>query len=135
MINDTIEGQERVEGEKKDRIEYLNLKQEAAEISLSTAQNELRAINSTIEERKAVREQINSQIQDNSAKLRKQNEEYNKKAYLARELNESIEIAKKFDHRISKAYQSIEDSLWGISRYKAVEIGRWSCRERVCGSV
>lgn len=121
LINDTIEGQERIEGEKKDRIEYLSLKQEDTEISLSTAQNELRAINSTIEERKAVREQINSQIQDNSAKLRKQNEEYNKKAYLVRELNESIEIAKKFDHRISKAYQSIEDSLWGISRYKAVE--------------
>lgn len=38
-------------------------------------------------------------------------------------MNEGIEIAKEFDHRINTAFQSIDDSesLWGVKKYEAVQ--------------
>ena len=90
---------------------------------LSEGLDRLSGVYAEINKQKAVREQINAEISDFTARQAQQIEEYNKKAQQIEQLNEGIEIAKEFDHRINTAFQSIDDSesLWGVKKYEAVQ--------------
>lgn len=96
---------------------------ENTNLRLSEGLDRLSSINAEVNKQKAVREQINAEISDFTARQAQQIEEYNKKAQLIEQLNEGIEIAKEFDHRINTAFQSIDDSesLWGVKKYEAVQ--------------
>lgn len=102
--------------ERKEELEKVNLR-------LSEGLDRLSGINAEVNKQKAVREQINAEISDFTARQAQQIEEYNKKAQQIEQLNEGIEIAKEFDHRINTAFQSIDDSesLWGVKKYEAVQ--------------
>lgn len=96
---------------------------ENTNLRLSEGLDRLSSINAEVNKQKAVREQINAEISDFTARQAQQIEEYNKKAQQIEQLNEGIEIAKEFDHRINTAFQSIDDSesLWGVKKYEAVQ--------------
>lgn len=96
---------------------------EKANLSLSESLDRLSSINTEVNRQKAVREQINAEIKDFTARQAQQLEEYNKKAQQLEQLNEGISIAKEFDHRINTAFQSVDDSesLWGLKKYEAVQ--------------
>lgn len=96
---------------------------ENTNLRLSEGLDRLSSINAEVNKQKAVREQINAEISDFTARQAQQIEEYNKKAHQIEQLNEGIEIAKEFDHRINTAFQSIDDSesLWGVKKYEAVQ--------------
>ena len=96
---------------------------ENTNLRLSEGLDRLSSINAEVNKQKTVREQINAEISDFTARQAQQIEEYNKKAQLIEQLNEGIEIAKEFDHRINTAFQSIDDSesLWGVKKYEAVQ--------------
>ena len=102
--------------ERKKELEKVNL-------SLSEGLDRLSGVNAEVHKQKAVRERINAEISDFTARQAQQIEEYNKKAQQIEQLNEGIEIAKEFDHRINTAFQSIDDSesLWGVKKYEAVQ--------------
>ncbi len=96
---------------------------ENTNLRLSEGLDRLSGVYAEINKQKAVREQINAEISDFTARQAQQIEEYNKKAQQIEQLNEGIEIAKEFDHRINTAFQSIDDSesLWGVKKYEAVQ--------------
>lgn len=96
---------------------------EKTNLSLSEGLDRLSIINTEVNKQKAVREQINAEIKDFTARQAQQLEEYNKKAQQLEQLNEGISIAKEFDHRINTAFQSVDDSesLWGLKKYEAVQ--------------
>lgn len=96
---------------------------ENTNLRLSEGLDRLSSIYAEVNKQKAVREQINAEISDFTARQAQQIEEYNKKAQQIEQLNEGIEIAKEFDHRINTAFQSIDDSesLWGVKKYEAVQ--------------
>lgn len=102
--------------ERKEELKKVNL-------SLSGGLDRLSGVNAEVRKQKAVRERINAEISDFTARQAQQIEEYNKKAQQIEQLNEGIEIAKEFDHRINTAFQSIDDSesLWGVKKYEAVQ--------------
>ena len=96
---------------------------ENTNLRLSEGLDRLSGVYAEVNRQKAVREQINAEISDFTARQAQQIEEYNKKAQQIEQLNEGIEIAKEFDHRINTAFQSIDDSesLWGVKKYEAVQ--------------
>ena len=96
---------------------------ENTNLRLSEGLDRLSGVYAEVNKQKAVREQINAEISDFTARQAQQIEEYNKKAQQIEQLNEGIEIAKEFDHRINTAFQSIDDSesLWGVKKYEAVQ--------------
>lgn len=96
---------------------------ENTNLRLSEGLDRLSGVYAEINKQKAVREQINAEISNFTARQAQQIEEYNKKAQQIEQLNEGIEIAKEFDHRINTAFQSIDDSesLWGVKKYEAVQ--------------
>ena len=96
---------------------------ENTNLRLSEGLDRLSSINAEVNKQKAVREQINAEISDFTARQAQQIEEYNKKAQQIEQLNEGIAIAKEFDHRINTTFQSIDDSesLWGVKKYEAVQ--------------
>ena len=116
--------EQQVRSEEIKQILAKELKQlENTNLRLSEGLDRLSGIYAEVNKQKAVREQINAEISDFTARQAQQIEEYNKKAQQIEQLNEGIEIAKEFDHRINTAFQSIDDSesLWGVKKYEAVQ--------------
>ena len=116
--------EQQVRSEEVKQILAKELKQlENTNLRLSEGLDRLSGIYAEVNKQKAVREQINAEISDFTARQAQQIEEYNKKAQQIEQLNEGIEIAKEFDHRINTAFQSIDDSesLWGVKKYEAVQ--------------
>lgn len=116
--------EQQVRSEEVKQILAKELKQlENTNLRLSEGLNRLSGVYAEVNKQKAVREQINAEISDLTARQAQQIEEYNKKAQQIEQLNEGIEIAKEFDHRINTAFQSIDDSesLWGVKKYEAVQ--------------
>lgn len=116
--------EQQVRSEEIKQILANELKQlENTNLRLSEGLDRLSGVYAEINKQKAVREQINAEISDFTARQAQQIEEYNKKAQQIEQLNEGIEIAKEFDHRINTAFQSIDDSesLWGVKKYEAVQ--------------
>lgn len=116
--------EQQVRSEEIKQILANELKQlENTNLRLSEGLDRLSGVYAEINKQKAVREQINTEISDFTARQAQQIEEYNKKAQQIEQLNEGIEIAKEFDHRINTAFQSIDDSesLWGVKKYEAVQ--------------
>lgn len=116
--------EQQVRTEEVKQILAKELKQlEKTNLSLSEGLDGLSSINTEVNRQKAVREQINAEIKDFTARQAQQLEEYNKKAQQLEQLNEGISIAKEFDHRINTAFQSVDDSesLWGLKKYEAVQ--------------
>ena len=116
--------EQQVRSEEIKQILAKELKQlENTNLRLSEGLDRLSGVYAEVNKQKAVREQINAEISDFTARQAQQIEEYNKKAQQIEQLNEGIEIAKEFDHRINTAFQSIDDSesLWGVKKYEAVQ--------------
>jgi putative uncharacterized protein (fragment) len=116
--------EQQVRSEEVKQILAKELKQlENTNLRLSEGLDRLSGVYAEVNKQKAVREQINAEISDFTARQAQQIEEYNKKAQQIEQLNEGIEIAKEFDHRINTAFQSIDDSesLWGVKKYEAVQ--------------
>jgi hypothetical protein len=116
--------EQQVRSEEIKQILAKELKQlENTNLRLSEGLDRLSGVYAEVNKQKAVREQINAEISDLTARQAQQIEEYNKKAQQIEQLNEGIEIAKEFDHRINTAFQSIDDSesLWGVKKYEAVQ--------------
>lgn len=116
--------EQQVRSEEIKQILAKELKQlENTNLRLSEGLDRLSGVYAEVNKKKAVREQINAEISDLTARQAQQIEEYNKKAQQIEQLNEGIEIAKEFDHRINTAFQSIDDSesLWGVKKYEAVQ--------------
>ena len=96
-----LEDLENREEELKERLQETLKKTEKAKIELSNALKEAKAVSDTTNEKKRLISQGNEQL---------------------KQIQEGIDIAKSFDHRISKVWtENTKNSLWGVYAYEKVE--------------